>query len=205
MKMIHFEEAPKLRFTALVEEWNNSEVVMKMADHLSGDVVRSSANELRYAGRRIMDFIACELDGGEDGDRQLYLLDDAIYCVRRAQRDAAAACILALRDTLHAALRSPRPTPDLKSEFRFLAELEDRITQAQRVRTERDQPYEPIGHDELRQIVEIVDKYRFEAAFAKQDDYWHLGNLNIHKYVGITVLVVSAAASITSLYVALGQ
>jgi hypothetical protein len=63
-------------------EWNQAEGEMKLAEQIAHALVMPSVNELRYAGRRIID--ACMLEGDPNAqDRVHGLLEAArFFCLR---------------------------------------------------------------------------------------------------------------------------
>ena len=70
-------------YDALIDEWNRAESALKKAELASGEAATPAINELRYAGRRIVE----SLSVGNEATRQK-LVDEAILLCRRATDDA---------------------------------------------------------------------------------------------------------------------
>ncbi len=83
--------------------WDGAEFVIKSAETIRGEVVLPSINELRYAGRRLVDAILVaggkSLDQARSTDEQInsFAIEAEQFCVR-AQHDAVDASVLYLKN-----------------------------------------------------------------------------------------------------------
>ncbi len=132
----------------LAKEWDTAEGVIKRAEHLNGAVVIPSINEMRYAGRRIVDAVN-SLSGShhDDGvDADTFLRDARLRCIC-AQHDALDASITFVHlhvrhlesavgvTKLHGAF--PR-IADLRAE---IVEISDLVVQSRAFRNGRAEAY----------------------------------------------------------------
>lgn len=68
-------------------EWNRAEGDIKQAEQVCAEVVNPAINELRYAGRRLIDAIGSAY-AGKDHAHVKALLTDALFDCHRARHDA---------------------------------------------------------------------------------------------------------------------
>lgn len=74
-------------FEQICAQWNKAEKDIKLAEQVSGKAVIPSINELRYAGRRIVDALAKARFPGSEHDVAV-LLAEARFDCHRARHDA---------------------------------------------------------------------------------------------------------------------
>lgn len=85
----------------IVSEWNSAEKAIKHAENVDGEVIIPSINELRYAGRRIVDALHAK---NTDLEKAVTLLRDAKFDCHRAKHDAVDAATSKMIGDLSAAL-----------------------------------------------------------------------------------------------------
>lgn len=71
----------------IYDEWNRAERDIKQAEQVCSEVINPAVNELRYAGRRLVDAIGRTNNGGAAKDIDA-LLTDALFDCHRARHDA---------------------------------------------------------------------------------------------------------------------
>lgn len=69
------------------DEWNRAEHAIKLAEQVCNEIVFPSINELRYAGRRLIDLIHGTLTG-IDEQKLDAILADTLFACHRARHDA---------------------------------------------------------------------------------------------------------------------
>lgn len=79
------EFAPLLE--SIRAEWNRAEGDIKQAEQVCAEVINPAVNELRYAGRRLVDAMGMALNGCETEDVRA-LLTDSLFDCHRARHDA---------------------------------------------------------------------------------------------------------------------
>ena len=84
---MNFSEQHINLFEQICAEWNKVEKDIKLAEQVSGKAVIPSINELRYAGRRIVDALAKARVPGSEHDVAV-LLAEARFDCHRARHDA---------------------------------------------------------------------------------------------------------------------
>jgi hypothetical protein len=84
---MNFSEKHIELFEQICAQWNKAEKVIKLAEQVSGKAVIPSINELRYAGRRIIDALLKARSPGSDQDVAV-LLAEARFDCHRARHDA---------------------------------------------------------------------------------------------------------------------
>lgn len=72
---------------AICVEWDTTEEIIKQAEQICQDIVFPSINELRYAGRRIVDALNMDGDPTKEDQVKAYLKDAEFNCLR-ARHDA---------------------------------------------------------------------------------------------------------------------
>lgn len=143
-------------------EWNEAERYMKAAERYRNELVYTSVNELRYAGRQIMDAIAEYRSGKfceELRERKFAsCLTEVRKICARAKHDSVDATVLYIEDTvreLEATFGSAflaKHAEDYGPIKRNLAIVNRLIEDARKDRTLRDQNYEVILRDHFETI-----------------------------------------------------
>ena len=141
----------------LIEEWNKAEEALKHAENIQGEVVASSINELRYAGRKIIE--ALSLDDNKEQSRRL--LDDAIFDCMRARHDAIDAITAYISDSIDnitnelgvdVVLTCYHDLPKLLAE---IGRIQGYIAHSRENRLNRDAIYETLQITDLPNIISM--------------------------------------------------
>ncbi|MEO1038922.1 MAG: hypothetical protein AAFX09_05205 [Pseudomonadota bacterium] len=183
----------------MLDAWNVAEQTMKAAERCHGALIEASVNELRYAGRRIMDAMenyeaAVAAPDFEDGEVRgfLTILSEASQFCKRAHHDALDATILYFGTAIEEFEREFGPGLiathiDEYVEFRSLMrETDELIVQARRNRSQsRDANYAEISERLLPELkrchqalvgnqVLLTDLYekKIEAEKRSRRDVW---------------------------------
>lgn len=85
------ENKHKLLFKSVVDEWNQAEEDIKLAEQVDNKVIIPAIKELRYAGRRIIDAVSIIYNlpnNAENSEKVASLIGDARFDCHRARHDA---------------------------------------------------------------------------------------------------------------------
>lgn len=136
------------RLDTVRSEWARAEGLLKATERLRHELIMPSVNELRYAGRRVIESLA-ELQKGDTTGAEESLVQ-AIHHCRLARQDAADAAIIFLNNSLDAAEMTHglealiRLNPKLP-QFRLeLSQLNDLVREARADRQIRSEIYDKI-------------------------------------------------------------
>jgi hypothetical protein len=186
-------------------EWNKAEAAIKSAEIVSHDVIVPSINELRYAGRRIVDALQKKATGGR-GEEIEALLNDAIFDCRRARYDAvdAATSVVSLNvellvqnvgyDTLLSA------APDFRDFFEKLQRLREKIVTTRQQRERRDSIYSDIETADLPQMLGEYERLRGLESVLKSIARKRRWELLISRMTGVAGLVVGLLGALLALF-----
>ncbi len=143
----------------LLAEWDRAEEAVKQAEFIQGEVVAPSVNELRYAGRKVVE--ALQLAANNDAERAQRLLNDAIFDCMRARHDAVDAITAFISMKLDAVTEEIgvdvvlQCFPDMPKLVAALGRVEEVIATSREDRTNRDAIYETLRQTDLREIVDL--------------------------------------------------
>jgi hypothetical protein len=181
-------------------DWRNAEAVVKEAELISGNVVLSSINELRYAGRRFNDYNIAVSKNAPAEELKVHLLEAWENC-RKARHDAVDATIFHVDSEVNQFTKNAGL--DVLVEhfpgYYDLTDLLDQagalITRSRKDRENLDKHYEELettcypgilNHwKKLRRCRDVITQYRKR----RRRDFW-VGVV----VVGIIVGLVSGAA-----------
>lgn len=160
------DEKTYAALSRLATEWNKAEGLMKLSERIRAEVVFPSVNELRYAGRRVVDAWAIVPRLQEDEARQNFdtYIKDAIFRCHCAQHDAVDAAILFVQSTLQeyehefglAAVFTHFPeVADLKAR---LKEADELIVSSRQDRGKRSTDYDQLAAGQLPEIILTFNK-----------------------------------------------
>ena len=147
----------------LLDEWNSAEEALKQAETVQGEVVAPSINELRYAGRKVVEALALPDD---ETDQALRLLDDAVFDCMRARHDAIdaiTAFITEKIDDLTARLGVDVVLtcyPDMPRLVAELGRVQDAIVRSRENRLDRDAIYATLMATDLPKIYAMYQALR---------------------------------------------
>lgn len=145
-------------FTAIRDEWDNAEKVIKLAEQVTADVVIPAVQELRYAGRRLIDALNADACG-EPPECVRAFIEDARFSCHRARHDAIDAAISLMSidadllarkmgyDIVHSSF------PDYLNFVQRLDEARARIAESRANRHDRDAIYAAITQGDFPGLV----------------------------------------------------
>jgi hypothetical protein len=149
--------------TQIAVEWDKAEKLVKRAERIRSQVVLASINELRYAGRRLVDAWHLKT-AAETDDAQRVLFDrhvsDALLACNRAQHDAVDAIVLFLQKVVNkyeeefglALLAEKYPRIfDIKATLRI---ADDLITGSREHRDTRDDDYDRLADEHFPALLD---------------------------------------------------
>lgn len=155
-------EEVRIAYASLVAEWDRAEGLIKEAERIRAQVVMASVNELRYAGRRLIDAKAMsECVDSPDFDPVAFRsnIQEAIYFCHRAQHDAIDAVVLYVQKILDRyeaefgySLLAEQYPPYFKIRA-SLQEANDLIAQSREKRTDRVNIYKRLASDHYAEML----------------------------------------------------
>jgi hypothetical protein len=147
----------------LAAEWNISEEYLKISEQISSEVVIPGINELRYAGRKVLEAQSLE---SSDPARAMRLLNDAVHDCYRARHHCIDVAVSLINR--HVDLMTKRLTytkmatalPDLGDLIAALSAAQTKIAGSRSRRSAREEIYQDIKDIDLPSIREKYDKLR---------------------------------------------
>jgi hypothetical protein len=147
----------------LAAEWNISEEYLKISEQISSEAVIPGINELRYAGRKVLEAQSLE---SSDPARAMRLLNDAVHDCYRARHDCIDVAVSLINR--HVDLMTKRLTytkmatalPDLGDLIAALSAAQTKIAGSRSRRSAREEIYQDIKDIDLPSIREKYDKLR---------------------------------------------
>lgn len=168
---------------AVEEQWNTAEEFMKRVEGLGrGEVVGPSVNELRYAGRRLVDAYSIlkneTLNAQAKKEAELFLSEAKSFCMK-AQHDAIDAAVTFIDRALYE-FELKVDSVFIQAHFTSYKKLKKEIrksreamSQSRKDRTQRASLYSQISTASIEEIIELFldldgDKPEIHAAFTRQ-------------------------------------
>jgi hypothetical protein len=152
--------AASAQLAEIKREWDYTESVLKVAETTCGEVVFPSIQELRYAGRRLIDALHKMSNGGSDED-VVALLRDAVFDCHRARHDAIDATHAQVAGHLRLAVEYLGIDvligcfPPYHDLLTIVLEIDARIASARRARENRDPIYSEIAESEFLDMIRL--------------------------------------------------
>jgi hypothetical protein len=146
-------------FRAIQEEWDLAEEVIKLAEQVTSHAVIPSIQELRYAGRRLIDALH-GYAAGEPDERVRALLEDARFSCHRARHDAIDAAISTMGIDSESIARQMgydvvhNSYPDYVNYLKRLDEVRRAIVVSRGRRSDRDEIYAAITAGDFPGLVQ---------------------------------------------------
>lgn len=204
------EEAYRL-LDLIVEEWNNAERLIKTAELHCGSVIIPSLQELRYAGRRLMDAFGEFKDDPASELGREYLHDAHFDCLR-ARHDALDASVSKIASDIDIAIRELGPDVVLRS-FPKISELigllqivRDKIEISREERKNRDIIYKSIESEEFEIIFAEYKIFKSSEDLMKSLADKRQRELNSAKtHRNIAYLIGTAGVVLSIVFFFLGQ
>jgi hypothetical protein len=149
---------PKL--SAISEEWNKAEADIKLAEQVCDAIVLPSINELRYAGRRLIDALVAAAHD-TDANRALALIEDAKFNCHRARHDALDSATAKIALDVDGMIKHlgfdvvSQCFPRLSELRLLLREARERIVESRANREARDLIYRTLLETDLPAMVRL--------------------------------------------------
>ena len=165
------------RIDSAIIFWDETEAIVKRAEHINHDMIIPAVSELRYAGRKLVDYLSalrCELDSQTINSH----LDDFTQCCIRARHDAIDALVSYvveylenLEDEVGANIVESF-LPDYKAYKVCLRESVNLIISSRKERKNRNNLYSEINSNYVDKIVESFDEIEIKRTFmfAKREE-----------------------------------
>jgi len=161
------DEATRAALREIAVEWDKAEQLMKLAERLRAEVIQPSVNELRYAGRRLVDALNIADDvEGDEAKRQEFarFVNDCLFRVHCAQHDAIDASVLFVQRAV-SEYESEFGLVLLITHFPEVADLRTSLVEADNViiasrqhRGTRAVEYDKIALNQLPIVITIFQK-----------------------------------------------
>jgi hypothetical protein len=150
--------APKLE--QITAEWNKAEADVKLAEQVCDAIVLPSINELRYAGRRLIDALVA-VSADASGEKSHSLLEDAKFNCHRARHDALDSATAKIASDVEnmlghlgydVVIQCFPKLPELRLALR---ETRERIVVSRENREDRDAIYQTISETNFPGLVRL--------------------------------------------------
>jgi hypothetical protein len=188
----------------ICEEWNTAEKVVKRAEQLVGDAVIPSINELRYAGRRLVDALCAISCSADDAIISDYLRDARFDC-HRAQHDAIDATVLTIQFVSTAAEQKLGYDAILKafndySKLRLAVQaINKSLAKSRENRKDREAIYQAIKNTDFEKLCTLYEEFQASEkvmkAIALSERRWKLLSI-----VGFVVGIMGLAPNVPSIW-----
>jgi hypothetical protein len=157
------DESIRHRLSEIVVEWNEAERAIKLAELSADNVVLPAIVELRYAGRRLVEFLSLYLSGDADTQRSASLLSDTLHNVARAKQDAIDAMVAKVGSEISNAIETygPEAFPDVLDDIDTLKTIKSKIANTREIGSDRSKIYNEIAKEDLEEIFSMSQKYSY--------------------------------------------
>lgn len=186
----------------LNSEWNKSEEYLKISEQISSEAVIPGINELRYAGRKLLDALNCE---ATDPKRALTLINDAVHDCYRARHDCIDVAVSLINSDIEIMTKRLTYTkltsvlPDLGSLIADLSTAQTKIAASRARRAARENIYEDIKDIDLPAIRARYDKLRASEGMIKSEVARENRNKVLTWFFGAITLLVGVAGVIATI------
>ena len=143
----------------ICDEWDHAEADIKRAEQVCSEVVMPAVNELRYAGRRVIDAIVLPRDTS-DQSKVSALFSDAQFFCQRARHDAIDASVAYMVSNIENMLVTVGPLiimqcfSELPKLRVGLAGVQKNIVESRKDRENRAQIYKTISECDFESLVD---------------------------------------------------
>jgi len=201
-----FDQETRDILASSVAFWNDTEKVLKEAEQLRGELVVPAVSELRYAGRKLVDFTNSRLANEEMVASKKHIYDYEQCCIR-ARHDAVDAAVMYMKiyyihmvrtfgiDIVHECYQHH---VELK---RAIAIVEQRVLLSRKERHLRVDLYSEINGDGLTELInkfrDLVDSEEVAAGIRRARDREHRVAISAF-WIGIASLVVGVGFGLFS-------
>jgi hypothetical protein len=152
-------------YQQIIYRWNRCEDLLKKAERLRGEVVMPAVNELRYAGRRIVDAL-CAINSDKPdeirfAEAKKYANEAFMFCMR-AEHDCVDSIILYAHimidqyESQYDAIMLRQVCPSLTSYRQHKRRIDDLVAASREDRDSRDSKYQEIIDNHLDDMIDIA-------------------------------------------------
>lgn len=152
-----------------IDFWDQTEGLLKRAEQINGEMVGPAVSELRYAGRKLIDFVR-ETSTSADPDKRRTHLEDFLQCCVRARHDAVDATFSYIMLYLEE-LESRVDADLISSQFseykllkRDLKHVRNKISASRSDRDNRNKIYEDIVVFAMDKTIDTFEELRASEA-----------------------------------------
>lgn len=160
----------------VANQWNLAEQRIKTAERLNGEVVFPAINELRYAGRRLVDAINLTNtdDGSDSTDESVRTFVNEVeqFCLR-AEHDAIDASILFVHQRVEQLVENfgiltvTQYFPKYAELRKKIDEVDNFITSSRKDREQRPETYRDIAENYLPTIISLYKEMEYSEEAIK--------------------------------------
>lgn len=148
----------------LCDEWDKTEKWIKDGEFIVGDAIIPSINEMRYAGRQLVD--ACRMAQNSDSQKALDHVLKARADLMKARHDVVDACIGHIYDSVKEAQNQlgagniQKHFPDYGKILALLDVTRGKISESRENRKQRDEIYSDIMGSDMPKIFDAYRSFR---------------------------------------------
>lgn len=163
MKNISDRVAERLK--RLYIEWDYTEYLLKQHENILGKASTPAKNELRYAGRRLIDALQV-LTNENDEDEALNLLAESIYFSHRAQHDIIDAMIAMISEAYRSAEENfyfeaiDKYFPIMAKTIVELSDIKDAVAESRKNRALRSAIYEDLQQNKIASVLRDFKQFK---------------------------------------------
>ncbi|MBI1197264.1 MAG: hypothetical protein GC203_05320 [Phenylobacterium sp.] len=203
-----FDEESKQILANSVAFWNGTEKVLKEAEQLRGELVVPAVSELRYAGRKLVDFTQSRLANEDMAESKKHIYDYEQCCIR-ARHDAVDSAVMYMK-IYYVHMVKTFGIDAIASCYRHHAELrkaisivEERVLLSREDRQKRVDLYSEINDGTLSDLIgkfqELVDSEDVVAGIRQARDREHKIAI-AGVAIGIVGVLVAIAFGVVTLF-----
>lgn len=190
------------------EQWDRAEANIKRAEQLVDGAMIPSINELRYAGRRVMEAARTIIKNG-DPKKIEDKLRDAMYDCHRAQHDAVDASFQAVSIKMDAAVSRLSMTslltafPDYPRLKALLRKVEDQVVESRANRENRDAIYDSLQQVEFETLLTLFRDFVANEDTMKaiaREERWEKMKSSIFGWGGLFLGAIAIVVAIIFAY-----
>lgn len=160
------------KLESLMEEWDKTEEVLKIAEVATKNAISPAIWELRYAGRRVVDALLA-YKNGKPNEQIISLLDDAIFDCHRARHDAIDATIAFFAKKIEIASNAfeggilEKEFPSFLKLNDLVIAIQEKIQKSRRDRLKRDCTYIETANKEFEECCILFKSFETSILLIK--------------------------------------
>jgi hypothetical protein len=200
------------RLAELSSLWNRIELRAKQAEQWRGEAIVASINEMRYAGRRIVDAIALaenNLDGSQDPKIEEHLIIAKSYLLNADHDITDSVSFIVLRRVSktidqHGLQKIEQYCPKFAEDYLLVKEANQLVLQSREERAKRIEAYNKLADEYLPRLMDLYKRLVDSRELALTEPVSReLRNLRRKVYWTRIFAFSGSAASIVSLILGL--